>query len=148
MSQIALVISTFEQYPLLFLALVLICVMVAGAMYRVLLQPKLKGIADTANANSVRITDIKQEMTKTHESLKDDLNVKHYELKSDIKDLVHSMSEATDKLLKGLMGGVTEQITHMNQSNESQHSEMFAKVDELAKGFHSNEKRITILEQK
>ena len=55
MNQIALVIHTFEQYPMLVLASIILVVFLGGAMYRLLLQPKLKRIEEVANGNTSRI---------------------------------------------------------------------------------------------
>ena len=106
-------------------------------MYRLLLQPKLKRIEDVANGNTSRIIDIK-----------DDMNVKHYEMKSDMKEFFHSMTTQSEKLVQALVGGVTDQIKSMNANNEKGHADLFAKVDELASGYHQNEKRISMLEKK
>jgi len=137
LNQIGIVFDTIEKYPLVVLGFSLVVVCIGGAMYRVLLQPKLKRIEEVANANTDRIVGIR-----------DDLNVKHYELKSDIKDLVHSQGENMKSLVRTLMDGITSQIDAMNHHNERQHGEIFIKVDELGKCHHEVDKRLTILEKK
>ena len=137
MNQISLVIHTFEQYPMLVLSFILLVVGIGGGMYGTLLQPKLQRIEEVANSNTARIIDIK-----------DDLNVKHYEMKSDMKEFFHSIIIQSDKTVQALVGGVTDQIKSMNANNEKQHGEMFDKADELSRGYHENEKRIAVLENK
>lgn len=148
MNQIALVIDTFEKYPLLLLAIVILFVIVSGGMYRLLLAPKLKDIKTIANSNTDHIEGIKKELIDSHNELKDDLSVKHYELKSDMKEFFHSMSTQSEKVVQALVGGVSDQIKAMNCANDNQHNELFAKIDELSIGYNSNEKRITLLESK
>lgn len=137
MNQISLVIKTFETYPTLILAFIVIVVMIGGAMYRWLLQPKLKRIEDIANNNTGNIMDIK-----------DDLNVKHYELKADIKDLVHAQGENMKTIMTTLVDGITIQIKRMNDHNDNQHGELFSKIDEIGNAHHEIDKRLTLLEKK
>ncbi len=144
----SLLLEAFKEQPIFFVSIVIlfivIVVIVGGGMYRVLLQPKLKRQQESNDEIKV----IAENNTKYIREIKDDLNVKHYELKSDMKEFFHSINAQTKELIQVLVGGVTDQIKSMNNNNEKGHAELFAKVDELSTGYHQNEKRIMILEQK
>ena len=149
MSQVWNILSVaFEKYPMVFLSIALLFIVIVIAvgfvMYRILLLPKFV----KQNSLNNEIKDIAKNNTERIIDIKDDLNVKHYEMKSDMKEFFHSMSVQSEKVVQALVGGVTDQIKHMNENNEKGHDLLFDKVNELKEGFHSNESRIKLVEHR
>lgn len=125
MNQIAIVLQAFEQYPLVVVAFCLITISIASIMYRLLLHPKLKNITNIAEDNTRHVISIK----------------------NDLVALVERVEKSIERFIQIHVYSISSEIQKNQEKNEKDHVVMFDKIDGLQKDYHSNEKRITLLEK-
>ena len=124
MDELGILISEIEKNPRVFIALVILIVFIGYLMYRVLLEPKLKGIKEIATANTENILGIK----------------------NDILALLTRIESSIERSIQSHFFTVSSEIQKNQEINEKSHESIFTKVEELKAGYHANEKRITLLE--
>ena len=148
MSQWSLVVGVFEDHPIPVLAFTIIAFLVFLTSYRFMIRPWLKKLKESADENTKTILAIKAGIDSSHKQLKDDLEKRHDESKTDAVGMIQQVEKSIERLLNTIVFTITSEIQKNHEANEKTHAILFQKVDALDSKTNEVNVRLTVMECK